>query len=166
MPTSFHAASAGVFTRMLTNLQAVFAKAEIYATERKFSPDNFIGLRLAPDMLDLGFQIQAASDRPKLFLARVSGVAAPSWPDTEKTWEELKARLQTGLDFAKSITPAQIDGLDDKLITIKVRGEEVQWPAQKYLLENAMPNFYFHVTTAYDIIRHAGVPVGKRDFTG
>jgi hypothetical protein len=75
-------------------------------------------------------------------------------------------RLQTGLDFARSIPAAQLDGTEDKLIPLKVRGEEVQWPAQKYLLENALPNFFFHVTTAYDILRHAGVPVGKRDFTG
>src|SRR4051812_19269326 len=115
MPTSFHTASAGVFTRMLTNLQGVLAKAEANATERKFSPDNFVGLRLSPDMHGLAFQIQSATDRSKLFLSRVSGVAAPSWPDTEKTWEEIKARLETGLDFAKSIAPAQIDGLDDKL---------------------------------------------------
>jgi hypothetical protein len=151
---------------MLTNLQSIMAKAEANATERKFSPDNFVGMRLSPDMHPLSFQIQSATDRSKLFLARVSGVAAPSWPDTEKTWVEVKDRLQTGLDFAKSITAAQLDGLDDKLIPLKIRGEDVQWHAQKYLLENALPNFYFHVTTAYNILRHAGVPVGKRDFTG
>jgi uncharacterized protein len=166
MTISLYASSAGVFVRMLSNLQAVMAKAEANAAERKFNPDNFVGMRLAPDMHPLSFQIQSATDRSKLFLGRVSGVAAPSWPDTEKTWEEVKARLQTGIDFAKSITPAQLDGLEDKLIPLKVRGEDVQWPAIKYLLENATPNFYFHVTTAYDILRHAGVPVGKRDFTG
>src|SRR6185369_8532297 len=137
MPISLHAISAGVFVRMLTNLQTVMAKAEAYATERKFSPDNYVGLRLAPDMHPLSFQIQSATDRSKLYLARVSGVAAPSWPDTEKTWEETKARLQTGIDFAKSITPAQLDGLEDKMIPLKVRGEDTQWPAIKYLLENA-----------------------------
>ena len=166
MSISLYATSAGVFVRMLSNLQAVMAKAEAYATERKFSPDNYVGMRLAPDMHPLSFQIQSATDRSKLYLARVTGVAAPSWPDTEKTWEEVKTRLQTGIDFAKAITPAQLDGLEEKLIPLKVRGEDVQWPALRYLLENATPNFYFHVTTAYDILRHAGVPVGKRDFTG
>ena len=166
MPTSFYAASAGVFIRMLTNLQAIMAKAEVNATDRKFNPDNFIAMRLSPDMNPFSFQLQSSTDRSKLFLARVSGVAAPSWPDTEKSWAELKDRLQAGLDYAKSIKVEQLDGLDDKLIPLKVRGEDVQWPAQKYLLENAIPNFYFHVTTAYDILRHAGVPVGKRDFTG
>ena len=166
MTISFHTASLGVFIRMLTNLQTVMAKAEAYAAERKFNPDNFVGMRLAPDMHPLSFQIQSATDRSKLFLARVSGVAAPSWPDTEKTWEEIKTRLRTGLDFAKSIGAAQIDGQQDKLIALKIRGEDVQWPAAKYLSENALPNFYFHCTTAYDILRHAGVPLGKRDFTG
>ncbi|HVY50977.1 MAG TPA: DUF1993 domain-containing protein [Devosia sp.] len=166
MTISLHAASAGVFTRMLTNLQAIMAKAEANAAERKFSPDNFVGMRFAPDMNPFAFQIQSATDRSKLFLARVAGIAAPQWPDTEKTWEELKKRLQTGIDFARAVTPAQLDGLEDKLIPLKIRGEEVQWPAVKYLHENAMPNFYFHVTTAYDLLRHAGVPIGKRDFTG
>jgi hypothetical protein len=151
---------------MLTNLQAILAKAETNAAERKFKPDNFVGMRLAPDMHPFSFQIQAATDRSKLFLARVSGVTAPQWPDTETTWEEVKARLQTGIDFAKSIAPGQLDGHEDRLIPLKVRGDEVQWPAIRYLHENAMPNFYFHVTTAYDILRHAGVPIGKRDFTG
>jgi hypothetical protein len=166
MTNSLHASSAGVFVRMLGNLQAILAKAEANAADRKFNPDNFVGLRLAPDMHPLAFQIQSATDRSKLFLARVSGVPAPTWPDTEKTWAEVKARLQAGLEFAGSITPAQLDGLEDKSIPLKVRGEEVQWPAARYLNENALPNFYFHVTTAYDILRHAGVPLGKRDFTG
>jgi hypothetical protein len=165
MTISLHAASAGVFVRMLTNLEGIMAKAEAYATERKFNPDNYAGLRLAPDMLPFSFQIQSATDRAKLFLSRVSGVAAPVWPDTEKTWEEVKTRLRTGLDFAKSITPAQLDGQEDKIIPLKVRGEDVQWPALRYLVDNATPNFYFHCTTAYDILRHAGVPIGKRDFT-
>lgn len=166
MPISLHAASAGVFVRMLTNLDSIFAKAELYAAERKFSPDNYVGQRLAPDMHPLSFQVQSATDRAKLYLARVTGQTAPSWPDTEKTWAEVRQRLHTGLDYAKSVTATQLDGLEDKLIPLKIRGEEVQWPAVKYLLENAMPNFYFHVTTAYDLLRHAGVPLGKRDFTG
>jgi hypothetical protein len=165
MTISLHAISAGVFVRLLTNLDAILAKAESYATERKFSPDNYVGLRLAPDMLPFSFQIQSATDRSKLYLSRVSGVTAPTWPDTEKTWEEVRTRLRTGIDFAKSIAPGQLDGQEDKLISLKVRGEDVQWPALRYLLENAYPNFYFHCTTAYDILRHAGVPLGKRDFT-
>lgn len=166
MTISLYDVSAGVFVRMLTNLDAILSKAEAVATERKFNPDNYVPIRLAIDMGPFSFQIQAATDRSKLFLGRVAGVEIPAWPDSEKTWVELRARLATGLAFAKSITPAQIDGLEDKLITLKIRGEEVQMPAIKYLNENAMPNFYFHVTTAYDLLRHAGVAIGKRDFTG
>ena len=166
MTISFFLISAGTFVHMLSTLDGILGKAELYAAERKFSPDNYVGLRLAPDMHGLAFQIQSATDRSKLFLARVSGVAAPSWPDTEKSWAEVRQRLRTGLDFAKSITAAQLDGAEDKMIPLKVRGEDVQWPAIKYLLENAQPNFFFHVTTAYDLLRHAGVPLGKRDFTG
>src|SRR3569623_1563800 len=166
MPMTFSTASAGTFVRMLTNLQAVMAKAEANATERKFNPDNFVGLRLAPDMHPFSFQIQSATDRSKLFVARVSGQDAPSWPDTEKTWAEVKERLAKGLDYQKSIKAAQIDGQGAKMIPLKVHGEPVEWSAKEYLNRNALPNIYFHVTTAYDILRHAGVPLGKRDFTG
>ena len=166
MPISLHAISAGVFVRLLTNLDAIFAKAEANAAERKFNPDNFVGLRLAPDMHTLAFQVQAATDRSKLFVARVIGQPAPVWEDNEKTFAEIRARLQKGLDYHKGVKAADLDGLEDKMIPLKMRGEDVQWSAIKYLNENAMPNFYFHVTTAYDILRHAGVPIGKRDFTG
>jgi uncharacterized protein len=166
MSISLYASSAGVFVRMLTNLEGIFAKAEAYAAERKFKPDVYAQARLAPDMHPLTFQIQAATDRSKLFVARVIGETAPTWEDNEKTFEEVKTRLAKGLDYLRSIRPEQLDGLEDKLVTLRVHGEEVQWPAQKYLNLNAIPNFYFHVTTAYDILRHNGVPIGKRDFTG
>jgi hypothetical protein len=166
MPISLYASSVGVFVRMLTNLDAVFAKAEANAADRKFNPDNFVGLRLAPDMHNLAFQIQAATDRSKLFAARVMGQTAPVWEDNEKTFAEVRARLAKGLEYHKGIKPADLDGLEDKMIPLKIRGEDVQWSALDYLLKNATPNFYFHVTTAYDILRHAGVPIGKRDFTG
>jgi hypothetical protein len=166
MTISLHSASAGVFIRMLENLQAIFAKAEAYAAERKFNPDNLAGLRLAPDMHPLYFQIQSATDRAKLFSARVSGQEAPVWADTERSWAEVKVRLDTGLQYQKGIKPEQIDGLESKMIPLRVHGESVVWTAEDYLLKNALPNFYFHVTTAYDILRHAGVPLGKRDFTG
>jgi hypothetical protein len=166
MSTSLHSASVGTFIRMLGNLQAIFAKAEAYAADRKFNPDNFIGLRLAPDMHPLVFQVQSATDRAKLFSARVSGQEAPSWPDSEKNWAELKARLQTGIDYQKTVAADQIDGQEAKIIPLRVHGEAVEWSAERYLLQNALPNFYFHVTTAYDLLRHAGVPLGKRDFTG
>ncbi len=94
MTISFFSISAGTFVHMLSTLDGILGKAELYAAERKFSPDNYVGLRLAPDMHGLAFQIQSATDRSKLFLARVSGVAAPSWPDTEKSWAEVRQRLR------------------------------------------------------------------------
>ena len=166
MSISLYASSIGVFTRMLTNLQAILAKAEAYAADRKFSPDVLASSRLSPDMHPLTFQIQSATDRSKLFAARVAGLTAPAWADDEKTFAEIKARLQKGLDYLAMVQPSQIDGLEEKLIPLKVRGQDVEVTAFDYLNNNALPNFYFHVTTAYAILRHNGVPVGKRDFTG
>lgn len=166
MPISLYAASTGTFIRMFSNLETIFAKAEAYAAERKFNPDNLAGLRLAPDMHPLSFQVQSATDRAKLFAARVSGQEAPSWPDTERSWAEVKARLATGIAYQKAIKAEQLDGQEAKMIPLRVHGEPVEWSAERYLLQNALPNFYFHVTTAYDLLRSAGVPLGKRDFTG
>lgn len=166
MSLSLYEASVGAFVASLNNLDAILAKAEAYATERKFSPDNFVQLRLAPDMHPLSFQIQSVTDRAKLYAARVSGIAAPVWADDEKTFAELRARVQKGLDFLASVPAASIDGQEDKDITLKMRGEEVHVSARDYLVKNATPNVYFHVTTAYNILRNAGVPIGKRDFTG
>lgn len=166
MSISLYDSSAAVFVRMLSNLDAIMGKAEAYAADRKFNPDHYVGLRFAPDMHPFSFQIQSATDRAKFFLARSTGQTPPSWPDTEKTWAEVKQRLHTGLDYAKSFKREQIDGLEDKTIAFRFRGEDVEWPALKYLLENIMPNFYFHATTAYDLLRHAGLSIGKRDFTG
>jgi hypothetical protein len=151
---------------MLTNLSGLMDKAEAFAGERKFSADNYVGLRLAPDMNPFSFQIQAATDRSKLFLARVAGREAPRWPDDEKTFAELRERLQKGIDYIAGFKEADFAGADDRLVPLKVRGQDVQWSAEKYLFENAYPNFFFHVTTAYNILRHAGVVIGKRDFTG
>jgi hypothetical protein len=166
MALTMYAATVPLFTRMLTNTLGFFDKAEAYATERKFDVNILVAARLAPDMNPLSFQVQAATDRPKLALARIIGKPAPSWPDDEKTIADLRARIRKGLDYFSSLTPADLEGTDDKMIPLKIRGEDVVWPAQDYLLNNVYPNFYFHVTTAYDILRHNGVPIGKRDFVG
>lgn len=166
MTFSLYSSSVETYLRMLTNLLAIFEKAEAYAAERKFKVDNYVTSRLAPDMHPLSFQVQAATDRAKLFAARVSGQTPPSWPDDEKTFAELKVRLQKGIDYLKGIDRSQIDGAEDKMIAMKVHGKDTSWSALDYLNKNAHPNFYFHVTTAYDILRHNGVPLGKQDFTG
>ena len=166
MPVSFYSISIPVFERMLRNLLGIIEKAEANATERKIKPEVLVGSRLAPDMYPLAFQVQSATDRSKFFVARVTGRDAPSWPDDEQTFEQLKARINTALAYLGTVKPADLDGSEDKLVALKARGEDVQVKALDYLLNTVMPNFYFHVTTAYDILRHNGVPVGKRDFVG
>jgi uncharacterized protein len=166
MTISLYAASVPVFQRMLKNLLAIIEKAEANASERKIKPEVLVNSRLAPDMNPLAFQVQSATDRSKFFVARTTGQQAPSWADEEQTLDELKARINKALDYLAAVKPTDLDGSEDKLIPLKVRGEEVQVKAQDYLFNNVMPNFYFHVTTAYDILRHNGVPVGKRDFVG
>ena len=166
MPISLYSASVPVFERMLRNLHAIIEKAEVNASERKIRPEVLVSSRLAPDMHPLSFQIQSATDRTKFFVARVTGQQAPAWTDDERTLEDLKARLNKGLDFLAKVRPEELDGTAEKLVPLKLRGQDVEVRAQDYLLNNVMPNFYFHATTAYDILRHNGVPLGKRDFVG
>jgi hypothetical protein len=166
MTLSMHAVTVPPFTHMLNNLLRILDKAEASAAERKIAPEVLVNARLAPDMYPLSFQIQSATDRAKFTLARLSGQTPPSWSDDEKTIDELRARIRKALDYLAGFQPADIDGTEDKPLTLKVRGEEVTVPAQEHLLLNALPQFYFHVTTAYAILRHNGVPIGKRDYVG
>lgn len=166
MAVTLYSASVPVFTRMFNNLTSILNTAEANAAERKIKLDVLVNARLAPDMYPLSFQIQSATDRSKFFVARVTGKTAPSWADDEKTFDELRARLRKAIDYLATYDRSEIEGLDDKLIPLKVRGEEVEVRASDYLFETVYPNFFFHVTTAYDILRHNGVPLGKRDFVG
>ena len=166
MTLSLYAASVPVFTRMFTQLLHILDVAETYAGERRIKLDVLVAARLAPDMHPLSFQYQSATDRAKLFLARVTGRTAPSWEDNEKTFDDLRARVKKAQDYVATYSPADLDGLEDRPVTLKVRGEERQVRAADYLLHSLYPNFFFHCTTAYDILRHNGVPVGKSDFTG
>lgn len=166
MTISMYAVTVGTFTRMLTNLLRILEKAEANAAERKIGPEVLAGSRLAPDMHPLAFQIQSATDRAKFALARVTGQAAPSWADDEKTIEQLRGRIQKALDYIGTFSAADLDGTEDKAVALKSGGKDIEMKAQDYILQSVFPNFYFHVTTAYDILRHNGVPVGKRDFTG
>lgn len=162
MTISMYTATVATFTRMLTNLDRILEKAEANATERKIGPEVLAASRLAPDMHPLAFQVQSATDRAKFALSRITGRDAPSWPDEEKTLPDLRARIRKALDYVASFSEADVNGLEDQVI--KVRDAEMV--AQSYLFDNVYPNFYFHVTTAFDILRHNGVPIGKRDFTG
>jgi hypothetical protein len=162
---SMYAVSVGVFTRQLTNLLAQLEKAEAYATERKFKVDTLVNQRLFWDMAPLSLQIQTATDHAKGAAARLSGREIPSWADEEKSFEDLKGRVKKALDYLATFKPEDIDGTEDKPITLKRNGQDYTLSGQDYLLGRAQQNFWFHVTTAYDILRANGVPVGKADFT-
>ncbi len=166
MTISMYQASIPMFLKTLGNLSEILKKAEAYAAAKKFEPSVLINARLAPDMLPLARQIQIASDAVKGFAARTAGVDVPSFADTETTFAELQARIQKTTDFLATIKPEQIDGSEDRDVKLKVGGNDLTFKAQAYLLHFVIPNFFFHVTTAYAILRHNGLEVGKKDFLG
>ena len=166
MTFSFYAATVPVFSRALTNLSAILAKAEAWAGERKIDPTVLIQARLAPDMHALPFQIQSSTDRAKFTLMRLTGREGPSWPDDEKSFGELQARLKKAQDYLAAFGPGDLEGAEDRDVTVKIGGKDVVLKGSVYLLERQLPHFWFHVTTAYDILRHNGVPLTKGDFVG
>jgi hypothetical protein len=166
MSISMYAITVPVFTRYLNSLDAVLAAGEKFVEERKIKPEVLGQSRLAPDMLPLTFQVQSSTDRMKFALCRLTGREVPSWPDTEVTLSDLRERVKKGLDFVSSFSEADLAGTEDKHVTLKVRGEDTQVPALEHITLNALPQIFFHVTTAYALLRHNGVPVGKRDFLG
>ncbi len=166
MTLSMYQASVPVFRQLLTALSGVLDKAAAHAAARKIDPTVLLGMRLAPDMFALTRQVQVAADFAKNTTARLAGVEPVKMEDNEKTIDELKARIAKTLEYIGGFTAAQIDGSEDRELTIPMRGEPVKFKGQPYLLHFAMPNFYFHTTTAYAILRHAGFEIGKRDFVG
>ena len=166
MTLSMYQASVPVFTRMLENLSAILAKAAAHAEAKKIDPAVFINARLAPDMFALARQVQIASDAAKGCVARLAGVEVPSYPDTEATFPELQERVAKTIAFVKGFTAQQIDGSEERTCILKVRGDEMKFRGQDYLFKLSIPNFFFHVTTAYDILRHNGVELGKMDYLG
>jgi hypothetical protein len=159
-------ASQPVFLQMLKALSANLDKAAAHATAKKIDPSVLVNARLAPDMFPLSRQVQIATDHAKGATARLSGRENPKYEDTESTIDDLKARIAKTLAFVSSVPAAEIDGSEDKDITLTIGGQPRTLKGQRYLLHNALPNFFFHVTTAYDILRHNGVEVGKRDYMG
>jgi hypothetical protein len=154
-------ASVPVFLQMLNNLSAILDKAEAYAGNRKIDPEVLLNYRLAPDMFPFIRQIQIAADLAKGAAARLAGVEVPKHDDTEKTFADLKARITNTVTFVESIQPSDIDGSEGRDITLTL-GEHTL----SFRLHFVLPNFYFHCTTAYDILRHCGVQLGKPDFIG
>lgn len=166
MSLSMYEASIPVLTRMLANLSSLLKKAEANAAARGIDPKVFIDSRLAPDMYPLARQVQIASDMAKGCAARLAGVEVPSWADTETSFDELQARIAKTQEFLKGIDAAQLEGSETRTVVLKMRSGDISFSGRDYLLGFAMPNFYFHVTTAYAILRHNGVDVGKMDFLG
>ena len=152
-------------SKMLRNLEAWLTKAEASAEARSFEVDNLASMRLAPDQFPLVRQVQASCDAAKAGAARLAGVEVPSHPDTETTIKELRERIAKTLAFLETIGPDKLKGREDSEVLLpfldnkKIKGQD-------YIHELALPNFYFHVTTAYAILRHAGVDIGKRDYVG
>ncbi len=166
MTLSMYQASIPSFIRMLGNLSDIMTKAEDYAESKKIDPSVLINARLAPDMFPLSRQIQIATDSVKGCGARLAGVDVPSYPDTESTFAELQARIRKTVDFLKTFKPEQIDGSEGRDILLKMRTGDLTFQGQAYLTHFVLPNFYFHTSMAYAILRHNGLDIGKMDFLG
>lgn len=166
MALSFYDISVPVFVRGLGQLSHVLDKGLAHAQAAGIDPVELVNARLAPDMFTLAGQVQSASDASKLGTARIAGITAPSFPDTETTYAELQARVAKTIEFLNTVDRALVDGAEAREVVMKVRGNELKFTAERYLLQFAIPNFYFHVTTAYDVLRHSGVPLSKLDYLG
>jgi hypothetical protein len=166
MSLTLYQASIPVLVRMLGNLSALLDKAATHAEAKKIDPAIFINARLAPDMYPLSRQVQIATDVVKGCAARLAGIEVPSYADNEVTFAELQARIAKTVAFIQSVTAEQIDGSEERNITLKFGSREFHFLGQAYLLNFVYPNFYFHLTTAYAILRHNGVEIGKMDYIG
>lgn len=167
MAISMYSASVPVFKQMLHSLGAVLKKAELHATERKIEPQALLQARLFPDMFPLTTQVQIAADFAKGITARLAGSDVPSYEDKEQSFPELQARIAKTLGFIEGFKPEQIDGSENREIVLRPgTPREQKLTGQAYLLHYGMPQLFFHVTTAYAILRHNGIDIGKRDYMG
>ena len=166
MAFSMYSASAPVLARILSNLIAILDKAEAHCTARKIAPEALLQFRLYPDMFPLVRQVQIATDMSKGAVGRLAGAEIPSYEDTEATFEELRARLAKTIDYIKGFKPEQIEGSETRAIVLKTRNGETNFVGEDYLLNFVLPNVHFHATTTYAILRHCGVELGKKDYTG
>jgi uncharacterized protein len=166
MKVSMHALSVAVFVTALDNLSKILEKGAVSAVQRKFDPGVLLAARLAPDMLPLMRQVQIAGDIAKNSVARLAGQEPPRFEDTETTIEQLQARLARTIDFLKSVPASALEGSETRDIQVPARERTLEFKGLGFLQRWAIPNVFFHVTTAYDILRHNGVELGKRDFLG
>lgn len=167
MSITMHSASAPIFLRTFSAMLVWLDKAQAHAEARKFDPNNYLTLRLAPDMLPFTRQIQIATDGVKGCMARLAGQEVPKWEDTETTLDDLRARIRKAIAYVESFNAAQIDGTEDKEIVLPMRsGDPLRFTGEGYLKHFVLPNLYFHASMTYALLRQAGVEIGKRDFLG
>jgi hypothetical protein len=166
MSLSMYQASTPMFVRQLTALSAILKTAAAFAEARKIDPSVLLNARLAPDQFPLVRQVQIATDGAKGGIARLAALEAPAYPDDETTFDQLQARLEKTIAFLKSVPADQVDGSEARPIELQLRSGTLNFMGQDFLLHFVIPNFFFHVTTAYAILRHNGVEIGKRDFLG
>jgi uncharacterized protein len=166
MAISMYQASVPVFVRMLTNLKNILGKGAAFAESKKIDESVLLNARLAPDMFPLTRQVHIATDFARGTGARLAGTEPPAYEDNEKTFAELMSRVDRTIDYLRTLKPEQVDGSEEREIARPIRGEPKKFTGINYLLQFALPNFYFHNTTAYDILRHNGVELGKADFIG
>ncbi|GAA0834298.1 DUF1993 domain-containing protein [Cupriavidus pauculus] len=166
MALSMYEVSIPVFIRALTNLSAILDKGAAHAQAQGMDAADLIQTRLVADMDPLPAQVQRASDAAKGCAARLAGIEVPSYADDESTFPALQERIAKTIGFLKSSRPEQLDGSETRVIELKLRANAVTFDGKSYLLGFVLPNFFFHVTTAYDILRHKGVQIGKMDYLG
>jgi uncharacterized protein len=166
MAVSMHQVSLPVFIRHLNGMAGCMKKAQAHYAEKKYDEATLLSYRFYPDMFSFTRQVQAATDHARTCTALLAGVEAPKFEDNEKSLADLIARVEKTVAWLNSIKAEQIDGSEGKPVTIKMRDRELNFKGLELLLNRSLPNFYFHATTAYNIIRHNGVEIGKRDFMG
>ncbi len=166
MTISMYQVSVATFIRMLGNLAAVLDKGAAHAAAKKIDPAVLVNSRLFPDMFPLTRQVQIATDNAKGGAARLAGLEPPKYEDNESSFPELIARIEKTVSYLKTLKPEQIDGSEEKTINITLRGKSMTYQGMPYLLNLVLPNVYFHITTAYNILRHCGVEIGKKDYLG
>jgi len=166
MKISMHTMVVDQCAHMLRNLSALLDKGVAHAEAKKFDPAVLVNARLAPDMFPLSRQVQIATDMVKAGVARLTGQEAPRYEDTEQTMDELKARIAKTIDYIESVPASAFEGSEERDIRIPLRDRTLEMKGLQYVRQWVLPNFYFHVTTVYALLRHNGVDVGKRDFLG
>ena len=167
MTISMHSASVPVLLKVLGNLLTWLDKAQAHADARKFDSKNYLGMRLAPDMLPMSRQVQITSDTAKACVARLTGVEIPAWPDDEASLDDLRARVNKTMDFVRAADAAAFEGADAREVVVPRRtSEPLRFDGETFLKHYALPNLFFHATMTYALLRHAGVELGKADFLG